>query len=267
MKKSDMPTKWQDLAFGKETDFPLWELFHENSKIDRFSAALPDKEVARYLTHFHESLTYDGFPTTPLPNRLVPLKMPTGDAMASRTSVRQMISRSIKLDQLATLLFYGYGSPSKRKGLKPLRSFRAIPSAGALYPLELFVQVSNVMDLSAGLYHYNPLKHHLRLLCDGANRKWLTRCFPAGTIPEHAALIIFVTALFRRSTFKYGQRGYRFILLEAGHFAQNVNLAASALKLGCLNIGGFVDREADAFLRLDGISHSTIYTIAVGKGK
>jgi SagB-type dehydrogenase family enzyme len=76
-----------------------------------------------------------------------------------------------------------------------------------------------------------------------------------------------VTALFGRSTFKYGPRGYRFVLLEAGHVAQNINLTASALKLGSLNLGGFIDRETDAFLHLDGVSHSTVYSIAVGKAK
>jgi SagB-type dehydrogenase family enzyme len=85
------------------------------------------------------------------------------------------------------------------------------------------------------------------------------------TIPQAASLTIFITALFERTVFKYGERGYRFILLEAGHVAQNINLVAAALGLGCLNIGGFFDREIDDFLSLDGITHSTIYMIAIGK--
>ena len=85
------------------------------------------------------------------------------------------------------------------------------------------------------------------------------------TIPRAASLTIFITPLFERSVFKYGERGYRFVLLEAGHVAQNLNLVATALGFGCLNIGGFFDREIDQFLALDGIAHSTIYMMAIGK--
>lgn len=81
-----------------------------------------------------------------------------------------------------------------------------------------------------------------------------------------ASLIIFITALFERSIFKYGNRGYRFVMLEAGHVAQNLNLVAIALGLKTLNIGGYFDRAIDDFLGLDGVTHSTIYMLAVGQG-
>lgn len=80
-----------------------------------------------------------------------------------------------------------------------------------------------------------------------------------------SSLLVFITAMFERSIFKYGDRGYRFVLLEAGHAAQNLNLVSNALGLGSLNIGGFFDREMDDFLGLDGITHSTIYMVAIGK--
>ena len=80
-----------------------------------------------------------------------------------------------------------------------------------------------------------------------------------------SSVIFFLTAIFERSTFKYGARGYRFIFLEAGHVAQNFNLVATGLGLGCLNIGGYYDRAVDKLLGLDGVSHSTIYMIAVSK--
>jgi SagB-type dehydrogenase family enzyme len=84
-------------------------------------------------------------------------------------------------------------------------------------------------------------------------------------VGRNASLIIFITAIFERSVFKYGDRGYRFIFLEAGHVAQNINLVSNALGLGSVNIGGFFDREIDDFLDLDGVTHSTIYMIAIGK--
>lgn len=78
-------------------------------------------------------------------------------------------------------------------------------------------------------------------------------------------MIVFITAIFERSVFKYGDRGYRFIFLEAGHVAQNMNLVCAALGLGCVNIGGFFDREIDDLLDLDGITHSTLYMLALGR--
>lgn len=81
----------------------------------------------------------------------------------------------------------------------------------------------------------------------------------------HLDLQFTVDAVFERSTFKYGDRGYRYALLEAGHVAQNLNLAATALNYGCVNIGGFFDRKIDQFLGLDGLTHSTIYMMLIGQ--
>jgi SagB-type dehydrogenase family enzyme len=80
----------------------------------------------------------------------------------------------------------------------------------------------------------------------------------------NASLVIFITALFERSVFKYGDRGYRYSLIEAGHIGQNLDLVCAALRLACLNIGGFFDRRVDELLELDGVSHSTIYSVAIG---
>jgi SagB-type dehydrogenase family enzyme len=84
-------------------------------------------------------------------------------------------------------------------------------------------------------------------------------------VPYDASIVIFVTAIFERSTFKYGERGYRFVLLEAGHVAQNVSLAATGLGLGAINIGGYFDRDMDRVLGLDGVRHSTVYLVAIGR--
>lgn len=84
-------------------------------------------------------------------------------------------------------------------------------------------------------------------------------------IAFETSAIFFITALFDCSIFKYGDRGYRFVLLEAGHVAQNINLVATALELGCGNVGGFFDRQIDDWLGLDGVTHSTLYLVGIGK--
>jgi len=259
-----MQSRWESLALGLESKSPLWELFHENSKLNRLESSASDMELREYLAGLHESLPFDGFPTIVLPKRLHPLKMPVDQAIESRISVREMIPHALRLDQLASLLHYSYGVTrnEKRSGLQ--RSLRVVPSAGALYPLEIFIHAANVQSISQGLYHYNPVRRHLRLLREGDITDELVRCFMSNTVPAHASLLIFITALFERSTFVYGDRGYRFALLEAGHVAQNINLVASSLRLGCLSIGGVFDRLIDTFLQLDGITHSTVYVLAIG---
>src|SRR5205823_557341 len=145
------------------------------------------------------------------------------------------------------------------------RPFRTIPSGGALYPLELYFYTAYVDELTAGLYHYNPIKRNIRRLHDQEASETISAALVQSNIASEASLILFITALFERSTFKYGDRGYRFVMVEAGHLAQNVNLVCVGLGLGSINIGGFLDRRVDDFLELDGVTHSTVYLIAIGK--
>ena len=139
-----------------------------------------------------------------------------------------------------------------------------MPSGGALYPLEIFFHTTHVGALEAGLYHFNPMQNRLRLLRYGDNSRRLSDALVQRNLAVDASLIVFITAVFERSVFKYGDRGYRFVLLEAGHVAQNLALTATGMGLGCLNVGGFADRQIDDLLGLDGIDHSTIYLAAVG---
>ncbi|MDR4493350.1 MAG: SagB family peptide dehydrogenase [Nitrospirales bacterium] len=171
----------------------------------------------------------------------------------------------MSLKNITTLLHCAYGVTRDNRGTKFPRAFRVTPSGGALYPLEIFFFSSKVKNLIPGLYHYNPSKHHLRFLRKGNFASVIAQRTPFPNLVKKASLLIFITALFERSIFKYGDRGYRFVFLEAGHVAQNLNLVSNAMGLNSVNIGGFYDREMDDFLGLDGITHSTIYLTAIGK--
>ena len=143
---------------------------------------------------------------------------------------------------------------------------RAVPSGGALYPLELYVAALRVEGLEPGLYHFDPLRAGARGGRSGDSTAGDVAAL--STYPEivvACAAVIFVAAVFGRTRFKYGLRGYRFALLEAGHVGQNVLLAATAFGLGAVPLGGFYDRLTDEFLGLDGVNESTLYTIAVGR--
>jgi SagB-type dehydrogenase family enzyme len=130
--------------------------------------------------------------------------------------------------------------------------------------LEIYVHSSRVEGWEPGLYHYSAAENQMRRLHTGDLHGPLSEALVQSELATNASALFFITALFERTIFKYEDRGYRFILLEAGHVAQNINLVATALGLGCLNVGGFFDRQVDVMLGLDGVTQSTIYMVAVG---
>jgi SagB-type dehydrogenase family enzyme len=255
---------WQEFLLPPGNEGEIWELFHENSKLGKYNNALPDEEVRARMQEFHESLPFEGYPVLELPGSLSPFNLSLSDALATRVSVRNFSPRPLTLENLATILYYAYGVRRDDKGTAYLRSLRVVPSGGALYPLEIFFHNAHIEGLKPGLYHYNPIQHHLKLLHEGNHTGKISETIVHPSIVVSASLVLFITAVFERSIFKYKDRGYRFILLEAGHVAQNVNLVATALGLGSINIGGFFDRQVDEFLGLDGLTHSTIYLVAIG---
>lgn len=259
--------RWQDILLPPGNEDQVWELFHENSKVGPYSRFLSDQDVQARMKELHESLPFEGYPLVDLPTPFTPLCLSLDQAIVRRTSTRNLIPSTLSLETLTTLLHYGYGITRDNIGTSFPRPFRVVPSGGALYPLELFFHGPHIEGLPAGLYHYNPTQHHLRRLREGDDTQQIAEAMVQPDLASGASLILFLTAIFERSVFKYDDRGYRFILLEAGHVAQNINLVSTALDLGCVNIGGYFDRQLDSLLGLDGVTHSTIYLIAIGTPK
>ncbi|MCA9474243.1 MAG: SagB/ThcOx family dehydrogenase [Nitrospira sp.] len=255
-----------EFVFPLEDHDHLWELFHENSKIGRHSSTLSNEEILEGMSEFHEALAYEGYPTVDLPEHCLNIPATLSSVILTRASTRDLLPQPISLDQLNVLLQYGYGLTRKNSASPLPAFFRTVPSGGGLYPLEIFAYVCRAQDFEAGLYHFNPPKRQLNRLRDDSLdlRERVASALVYPQMVHGASLVIFLTGLFERSTFKYGERGYRFILLEAGHVAQNINLTANALGLGGVNLGGFFDREIDALLDLDGVTHSTLYILAIG---
>ena len=182
------------------------------------------------------------------------------DALSARRSARSFGVAPLTLEQLGTLLGSSYGVSGRFHGHP--QTIRTAPSAGALYPLELYVVAQRVEGLDARLVHYDPLRHVLELLrpVDAGALDGLT---PYSDVVRECAALIVVTAMFWRSRFKYGARAYRFTLLEAGHVGQNLSLAAAALGVATVPLGGFYDRRVDSLLGTDGIHEAAIYLFPV----
>ncbi|HZW53530.1 MAG TPA: SagB/ThcOx family dehydrogenase [Candidatus Elarobacter sp.] len=251
---------WNDARLAP--DEALWELFHENTKSSRFDDFLETEDVIAWQTALLPSLPYEGHPSIALPAPQ-PLAVEFADVVARRATTTAFERRALELPVLSALLFYAYGETRANEHGYP-SAYRAVPSAGALYPLELYFYTCATRGLPPGLYHYDPSKSAVSLIREGITTASLGECLLVPALADDAEVVVFITAAFERTTYKYGDRGYRFVLLEAGHVAQNIALAATALGLGCLNLGGFRDRETDRFLEIDGVRHSAVYLAAVG---
>ena len=195
-------------------------------------------------------------------------KTPFSELVAARRSAREFAPDPVSLDELAGILHAAYGRTHQLLGDAPPGigpQFRATPSGGGLYPLEVFTLAWRVRGLEPGLYHFDPLRRVLEIVRVGD----LTAELASATIyPDPAttcAAFLVVTAVFWRTRFKYGLRGYRFALLEAGHVVQNALLAATALGLASVPLAGFFDARMDALLGLDGVEESTLYAVALGR--
>lgn len=186
------------------------------------------------------------------------------NALARRRSRRSDQSGPISLGQLGTLLGAAYGISVRLEGSG--QSFRTAPSGGALYPLELYVVARLVEGVDEALFHYDPLRHCLERL---RSVHAVSELEPLTLSPElvcGSAALLLMTAMFWRSRFKYGQRAYRFTLIEAGHVGQNLSLAATALGLETVPLGGFYDRLVDDFVGADGLNEATLYLFPVARG-
>jgi SagB-type dehydrogenase family enzyme len=142
---------------------------------------------------------------------------------------------------------------------------RVAPSAGALYPVETYLSVQKVEGIGQGIYHYNVRLHELDLLRSGDLRFDLARAALDQDFLAEAAVVFAWTAVFPRSKWKYQERAYRYVYLDAGHIAQNVALAAVALGLGSCQVAALFDEEVNALLGVDGKEESIIYMTAVGR--
>ena len=185
-----------------------------------------------------------------------------GTALACRRSRRSFGTGPLDLRQVGALLGAAYGVSGVVEGTPQM--LRTAPSGGALYPLELYVVCRRVTGLDPGLYHYDPLAHALETLRPEATDDSLVDLSPYHEQLESSAAVVAITAMFSRSRFKYGARAYRFTLFEAGHVAQNLLLAVAALGLAAVPIGGFFDRDVDAYLGVDGLDEASLYLVPIG---
>lgn len=178
-----------------------------------------------------------------LPEAVYISDMPVEQAMLERRSVRQFQKASLTTAELSQLLWAA-------QGVTHPNGLRTVPSAGALYPLEVYVVVGNVGGLNKGIYHYDSRTHELVQTAEGDKRAALSQSALGQDAVAEAAAVIVLAAIYDRTTGKYGDRGIRYVHMEVGASAQNVYLQSESLGLGTVFIGAFSDEQVKDVLDL-----------------
>jgi SagB-type dehydrogenase family enzyme len=181
------------------------------------------------------------------------------EAILKRRSARTYKESPLTLKEISQLLWAA-------QGITDPRGLRAAPSAGALYPLEIYVIAGNVNDLPDGIYHYKPLKHELVRIVKGDKRNELCNAALGQSSIRTAAAVIVFSAVYERTTIKYGDRGIKYVHIETGHAAQNVFLQAVSLDLGTVVIGAFDDDAVTEVLKMPD-REQPLYIMPVGRMK
>jgi SagB-type dehydrogenase family enzyme len=171
-----------------------------------------------------------------LPEPVYESSMSIEEALLTRRSLRAYTEEGLSLTEASQLLWAAQGKTHPS-------GYRTAPSAGALYPLEVYLVVGRLEGLSAGVYQYLPAEHALVQTLEGDIRASLANASLGQSAVEDAPVSLVLTAVFERTTQKYGQRGERYVYMETGSAAQNVYLQAESLGLGTVFIGAFQDER------------------------
>ncbi len=195
---------------------------------------------------------------------IIPLPEPRYDSdfsiersLLGRRSVREYSGESLTLDEVSQLLWAAQGITNES-------GHRTAPSAGGLYPLEIYIFAGNVEELSPGIYHYLPQGHELELIAEGDKRDELSEAALSQSWVKEGAMAIVITAIYERTTGKYGERGVRYVHIEAGHVAQNICLQGVAMGLGLVTVGAFHDEDIIALLG-GPAEEEPLYVIPIGR--
>lgn len=213
--------------------------------------------MSAFLSYYISNSSIQVGKTIKLPEPKYQSKISVEEALSKRRSARSYRDEPLTLKELSQLLWAAQGITDERRG------YRTAPSAGALYPLEIFVVVGKVEELQAGLYHYDAKEHSITMKAAKQLRAKLSNAALGQNPVREAPVNLVFTAIYQRTTQKYGQRGKRYVHIEVGHACQNVYLQAETINLGTVIIGAFRDEEVKSLLNLK--SEEPLAIMPVGK--
>ncbi|MDD6771826.1 SagB/ThcOx family dehydrogenase [Inconstantimicrobium porci] len=253
---------------------PLFELYHTNTELNCINfltlnrmvnnAVCDDwfnKKIKKGVTLYNEIECIK----LPAPNPTLE-KYSFFETVSRRRSIRNYSKIPLSLEELSTILFYSAGISGKYDETEqhPRQLLRTYPSAGALFPINLYLFINNVEGLDKGIYYYDAINNNIKCLNKYCNIDTLCEVLSYDGISLQGACAIFMLANMELVGYKYGERGYRFINIEAGHIAQNFYLVSTAIGIGTVALGGFLDEELLELLPLDREKYFMLYQLVIG---
>jgi len=264
--KSCLSTKdaFQEVSVKESSETPsskkgIGEKFQEETKYT------PESIGGHSLDWEHMPERYKSYPEpirrTALPGPPAGGNANIWDILGRRRSVRNYsVDRPMSLGILSALLWATQGITAAAGDYQ----FRSAPSAGALYPIETYLMVRAVEGLQQGFYHFRPHAFDLECIRPGDFGRALAAAALGQEMVAAAQAVFIWTAVIERSRWKYRQRAYRYIYLDAGHIAQNLYLAGTAVGAGVCGIGAFFDDRVNALIGVDGVEETALYLASVG---
>lgn len=254
-----------------ELDNPI-EILHEKTKWFRNTFKGQLRTIVRYLANpayiargasgYHEFLN---LPAIDLPEPRT-MAVQLGEALAGRRSSYDL-GGAMALADISALLHHAVRVNRRMASAAASHveiCFRPYPSPGGLYPTEIYLYLNNVTGVAPCIAHYDAREHKLRILSKQDGQAFSQVEIQSGGKYSAAPVVMVLTTVPQRVTAKYGGRGYRMGLLEAGHASQNVCLAAQGLGLGSLVYGSYFDDELARALQIDGVTETVASVILLG---
>lgn len=235
----------------------LFQKYHNKTKLKKTSKELESNDWPESWKKIYFK-SYPRFNETILPKPNLKTEISLKKTLVTRSSNRNFSKNPLSTKQLSTLLYYSAGL---KDSTNP-NAGRFYPSAGARYPLEVYVLSTN-SELPNGLYHYYLKNNSLEelFIIDEPNvfqyvtpQKWI----------KNVSCLIIITSVFSRNTMKYGERGYRHVLTESGALLQNLYLNSAALNINCCSVGSYIDTEINKLLDIDGLEESVVNVLLIG---
>ncbi len=250
----------------------LSELYHENTKLHPLTVQqmMPsgDFSAADLQAMSRAYKQYPSLPRVKLPPiESLPQNGRTFDeVISSRRSLRDFADLDLSLNELSQILHQSYGITGELPGKGGFRQdLRSAPSAGALYPAEIYIAIRKVSGVEPGIYHYNVPNHEIELMIPGDPTEKIFEVCCGQDFVHKTSIVILMSGVLKRTKLKYGERGYRYALLDIGHLGQNIYLSCASLDLAIMTTCGFFDDEANKLLRIDGVDETVIYVAFIGK--
>lgn len=230
---------------------------------NKLVTAVNPKKIPKSWTTVHFK-TYPRLNIIKLTKSFLKQEISLLSTLRNRRSMRMFSGIPISAKDLSFLLLYSSGIVNSGFGGLD-ESRRPYPSAGARYPLEIYpLVIHGDKDLKPGLYHYNVKQHFLEVILEENLKQWLLESTGNFKPIIKVGVVVIITGVLDRTRMKYGNRGYRYALIEAGHMAQNLLLLATGLGMANLAIGGYIDSKVTELLDLELVKEVPLYMVAIG---